>query len=306
MGNFIDLTGNRYGRLVVISRAENQVSAKGNVKTMWLCKCDCGNTKIVSANELRKVNGTRSCGCYRSEYVSTFNRQTKTIHGDRYTHLYREWISMRHRCRDKKNIYYGKKGITVCDEWNNPKDGYINFKHWSLLNGYADNLTIDRIDYNGNYEPNNCRWVSSKDQANNRITNRHIVFNGEDLTISQFSDKIGIIPSTIIYKLNRGISPEEIASNGIRKGIPTFEFENNTYNMYEWGIATGYEYTTIYNRMRNLWSPYDIIMVPPKGRFLNCIYFVDCLNKPIRNQMMEVVYFEDSNTGEKINQNDVN
>lgn len=302
MAKFIDLTGQRFGRLVAIKRVEDQISENGNHKTMWLCKCDCGNTKVVSARELRKENGTRSCGCYRSEYVSTFNRNTKTIHGDRYTRIYREWVSMRARCRDMSKDGYGSKGICVCKEWSDPETGYLNFKHWSLLNGYADNLSIDRINYKGNYCPDNCRWTDAQTQANNRATNRIVTFNGEEMTLTQFADKIGRNRDLILKKLNQGMTPEEIASYKFRKGTPTFTLDGITYNVKEWGIATGYGFNTIYNRMRNHWSPEDIVTIPPMGRYLNAIYFVDSKGKPVPNQMIDGFYFEDPITGEKISQ----
>lgn len=164
MSKLVDLTGQRFGRLVVKALADK---GRKNVSAKWECICDCGNTLIVSASSLRTGN-TRSCGClHRDANQSGHN----TRHGDCYTRLYTIWRSMRQRCGNPKNMdykSYGGRGILVCDEW---KD-YTAFKRWALSNGYADNLSIDRINVDGNYEPGNCRWADAKTQANNRRPRR--------------------------------------------------------------------------------------------------------------------------------------
>lgn len=156
----IDLTGRRYGRLTVIE--ESQVKIRNKVS--WICKCDCGNvTKPIPGNALQSGN-TKSCGCIHSEGL----RERMSKHGLKNTRLYRIWNSMKNRCYNNKRkdfSCYGGRGITVCDEW---KDNFKAFYDWSMANGYTDTLTIDRIDVNGCYCPNNCRWVSMKEQAHNK------------------------------------------------------------------------------------------------------------------------------------------
>lgn len=176
MGTFIDLTGKRFGRLIVIERVENKCGSS----IRWLCRCDCGNTKIIQGGSLKR-NKTKSCGClYKT-------------HGQSYTRLYRCWGGMVQRCTNYNDIetyhLYGGRGITVCDEWRE----FVNFKCWALANGYKEHLTLDRIDNDGNYEPSNCRWATMKEQNNNTRRNVHIKCpDGRVLTRMQLAEEIGI------------------------------------------------------------------------------------------------------------------
>lgn len=156
----IDLTGQRFGRLKVLK--ESGRDGKGEI--LWHCQCDCGVETNVRGYSLRK-NLTKSCGCFEKEARKEGNH---TTHGLSKTRIFKIFHGMKKRCYNPECVAYsnyGGRGIKICDEWLN---NYTSFHDWALSNGYADNLSIDRIDVNGNYEPSNCRWVDAKTQANNR------------------------------------------------------------------------------------------------------------------------------------------
>lgn len=199
-----DLTGMRFGRLTVVSRAENI----GNASS-WNCICDCKRTKVVRGYSI-KNGDTKSCGCLHKEIVS----ETSKIHGN--CRLYRIWLGIKRRCEYSKDVgynLYGGRGISVCKEW---RDSYISFMDWALENGYKDNLTIDRIDVNGNYEPSNCRWATVAEQQNNRRDNVLITYNGETLTASEWSRKTGIKIETLTWRKRKGWSDKDCIETPVK------------------------------------------------------------------------------------------
>ena len=183
----INLMGQRFGRLVVIKRVENR-----GRKVCWCCLCDCGKETVVTSTNL--ITGhSKSCGCMRSDVLIQRNTDVLSIHKGTGTRLFKIWMGMRERCRKKDSIYYkhyASRGITVCTEWQN---SFESFRDWALANGYDDSLSIDRIDVNGNYCPDNCRWATPKEQARNKRTNRY--FQGK--TLPEWADIVGI-PYTVI------------------------------------------------------------------------------------------------------------
>lgn len=210
MSKLHDLSGQRFGRLTVFERAEN----KGK-QTAWLCKCDCGKIVAVMGWNLRTGN-TKSCGCWRDEKVPQVNKELNTRHGESHTKLHKAWCNMRYRCFNAKCKFYdiyGGRGITICDEWSN----YEAFRDWSLANGFAEGLSLDRIDVNGDYCPENCRWVSEKVQQNNKRDNNYLTFNGATHTIQEWADITGIGWSTIKERLKNGWTVDEALTRKPRK-----------------------------------------------------------------------------------------
>lgn len=166
----LDLTGQQFERLKVIAKAEDYISPKGRACDMWLCVCTCGNSKAVRGSSL--LSGlTKSCGCLQKE-ITKKNRET---HGMRNTKLYGEWHGIKTRCMNKNAERfkdYGGRGITVCDEWKNDFQAFYDYV--SKLPHFGEaGYSLDRINNDGNYEPNNVRWATRIEQANNtRRTNR--------------------------------------------------------------------------------------------------------------------------------------
>ena len=211
MSKLIDLTGKRFGRLEVVEKTEK---IRGN--TTWLCKCDCGNYKPVIYWNL--VSGiTKSCGCLQQELRMQGRKNIK--HGGYGTRLYRIYRGMWERCYNKNVSQYpryGGRGIHICEEWLGEK-GFENFREWASTHGYQDDLSIDRIENEKNYSPDNCRWVSNKTQQNNRRVNVILTYKGEKHTMAEWSDIIGIPRATIKSRHRAGWSDEDIITRPIDK-----------------------------------------------------------------------------------------
>lgn len=205
-----DLTGQKFGRWTVIDRASDLITASGNHFTRWNCICDCGTKKEVNANSLLSGRST-SCGCYSKEVSKKVMSNNFKTHGDSKTRLYKIWAGMKKRCNNVNALNYddyGGRGIEICDEWCD----YNSFKEWAIKNEYNDSLSIDRIDVNGNYEPQNCRWVNNKGQANNRRTSVYITYNGETHTIAEWAQKLNMNYKKLHHRLSRGWSIERAFS----------------------------------------------------------------------------------------------
>lgn len=187
MGASIDITSQRFGRLTVVSRGANKGRQYG-----WNCVCDCGNTTHIAGASLRS-GYTKSCGCLRVETT----RQRRSKHQMSNTSEHGIWLAMKRRCYNKNNtdyLRYGGRGIKVCDRWIN-----------SFENFYADmgekpyGCSIDRIDYDGDYTPENCKWSTNIEQANNKSTNARYQYGDENHTIAEWS-RIVEMPQTLLRK----------------------------------------------------------------------------------------------------------
>lgn len=210
LSNKPDLIGQKFGRLTVVAEAPNYKSGKAR----WRCVCDCGGETITATNQLRSGR-TKSCGCLRIE-AATQTRKNVATHGMTGTRIYKCWSGMKGRV--KRNDHY--KSVTICDEW---KNDFTAFYAWSIANGYSDNLTLDRIDTTGNYEPSNCRWVDYKVQENNRTNNHIIEIGGVRRTASEWSRITGIQAATLIIRHNAGwpesdmLIPPDLNNANIRR-----------------------------------------------------------------------------------------
>ena len=206
-----DLSGKYFGRLKVIKQSENDyVNPQGRHFAQWECECSCGNRIVVQGANLRNGN-TSSCGCLHKE---RFNGHK---HGLKHTRLYSIWCAMKARCSNphtKSYRNYGGRGIAVCEEWNND---FMCFYNWAMSNGYEENLSIDRINVNGNYEPSNCRWVNMAVQQNNRSNNRILEYNGQKKTITEWAKYCGLSYRNLYYRLNNGYTIEEAIEKPKRK-----------------------------------------------------------------------------------------
>ena len=182
-GNFKDMTGQKFDRLTVIKYI-------GRFK--WLCICDCGNKHACYGADLRQGK-VKSCGCLRNERV----KETIGTHHSSKEKLWYVWNDMRYRCEKSYHHaykHYGDRGVKVCKEWHD----YINFENWAIDNGYAVGLTIDRINVNGNYEPNNCRWIPQSEQVKN--TRRNL-----DVDLKKLSTETGIKYGTLLYRYHHNL-----------------------------------------------------------------------------------------------------
>lgn len=224
MGKFIDLTGMRFGRWTVIDRATDHFTKSGTRITMWNCVCDCGTHKTVSANSLR-AGLSSSCGCYATEHkrerLAERNRNNAK-HGYAKERLHAIWNGMISRCYNPKNncfSMYGARGISVCEAWRND---YMSFREWALANGYDESAsygecTLDRIDNFKGYYPENCRWATASQQANNRRSNVIVTAFGKSKSLKAWADDTGINYGTLRARIvHRKWSAERAITEPVR------------------------------------------------------------------------------------------
>lgn len=196
------ISGQKFGRLTALYRLHN---TKG--RTKWLCVCECGNLVEVLSNSLLS-NRTKSCGCLHNE-ISSIVGKRNTKHKKCNHRLYRVWSTIKDRCynmNSKDYNNYGGRGIKMYDDWRND---FQVFYEWAMSNGYDDNLTIDRIDNNGNYEPNNCRWFTITQQNRNKRTCKYYTIGGETRCLSEWCEIYNVRYSKVWQRVKHGWSIEE-------------------------------------------------------------------------------------------------
>lgn len=233
----ISHNGERYGRLTIVKDIEDGERPCGQKYRRVECKCDCGN--IINCDLSEVLEGSiSSCKCYRHDY---FTKHGCNMKNHPYRRVYNIYMDIKKRCYNKNSKaypLYGGRGIYMCEEWM--KD-FNSFLKWSLYNGYNDTLTIDRIDFNGNYEPSNCRWTTKKVQANNKRTNKRICIFGITKNVTEWCEFLHIKWGT--YKTRRRLGWTEIDSL-----IKPLKYGNNKY-IHEQIIST---LMSEYARRKNL------------------------------------------------------
>lgn len=210
--------GTKFGKLTAIKEVERIKLPSGQYNRAFLCKCDCGNEKVIRL--LHLVRGRiKTCGCL-SEHHNLSNKP-----------LYRCWRSMKERCYLKSYINaerYSSRGIIVCDEWNN---SFLTFKEWALENGYDPSLRIDRIDNNGNYQPNNCRFVTNQENVNNREMTFMVKYNGIEyafMDVMRLKNINNLHHTTIRTRIKRGWNHDKAIDTPIKNGNYKNRFNTKT------------------------------------------------------------------------------
>ena len=246
----LNLVGKRFGRLVVLRFSG--INKNGN--STWVCRCDCGTEKVVSGAHLQSGAST-SCGCIRREQLQT--------HGGSKTRLYGIWNAMKARCYNPHNnryAIYGGRGITICDEW---RDDFEAFSQWAYTHGYRDDLTIDRIDNDQGYFPENCQWSTAKTQANNKSNNNVLTYMGETHTVAEWAEKYGLDYHTLLNRLRTSKwSYHDALTTPVKESERLLELNGEVHNMAEWGRITGFGKEAIRSRLKLGWSVEDTLTKP--------------------------------------------
>ena len=201
MGKLVDLVGMKYHRLTVVSRAPNK-----RTSSAWNCVCECGGEVVVTGTDLRNGH-TKSCGCFRKETT----RATRRKHGATGTPTYEAWKSMKKRCSNQENSdfpSYGGRGIQVCERWINSFPNFLE----DMGERPENKSSIDRINNNGNYEPENCRWSTQKEQCNNKRNNVLLTHNGKTQSLTLWAEELGCTKSVLRARKSRTWSDEKTLS----------------------------------------------------------------------------------------------
>lgn len=246
------LTSKKFGRLTVIKDSGQRA---GNGSILWECDCSCGKKgNLVRGTDL--LNGTiKSCGCYSTDKL----REVATTHGlskvnGKKTKLFMAWDSMRQRCYNKNHASYkdyGGRGIDICPEW------YGDFKvfhEWAVNNGFSEELSIDRIDNDKGYSPDNCRWVDAKTQIRNRRNTVTYEWQGEEYTLAELGELSGVNKMTIKSRLNSGATLKEALSPKVGNSVLLMTYKGETKPIKQWCTELSLNYPTVRNRHYKGWT----------------------------------------------------
>lgn len=257
-----DLTGNRYGKLTVIEYAGYKTGTTGVNYHQWLCKCDCGNTKIATTTALLSGH-CKSCGCmpHKPHHPHFTHHLTNTK-------IHNVWKAMKGRCytlTDSAYDRYGARGIKVCDEW---KNDFMKFYEWCIDHGYKEvtghnkTYTIDRMDPNGDYEPSNCRLATMKQQSTTKTNTKYVDLDGILYTTRELSDKYHIPYAKLRARLDNGESTKQALFGDHSKIKHKIEYKGEIHSVPEWSEITGIKKETIYARFYSGLTPEQIFETP--------------------------------------------
>ncbi|MFA7177604.1 MAG: hypothetical protein WC114_10175 [Smithellaceae bacterium] len=238
---YASLAGQRFGRLEVLYYVGQRYAS-------WLCLCDCGQHTAVAGGALRKGK-TRSCGCLQAERSAA----ASTVHGGYGTTEYRRWDSMIQRCVNKNHKHYhnyGGRGIKVCERWRNSFAAFLE----DLGPRPSANHSIDRIDNNGDYCPENCRWATKAEQVRNTRRNRLVAFRGETLCVADLARRHGLTPQALQGRLNAGWPVERAITTPIRPHLRMLTHNGKTLSVTGWARELGVRYGLLANRLACGWS----------------------------------------------------
>jgi hypothetical protein len=203
--------GDRYGKLTIV----REVAPMGKFRKV-LCVCECSNEKEILLQNLRS-GITISCGCYHKQRIKDPKPQTRKENFEyKETRLFKIWEGIKKRCYNKRchaYKYYGAKGIELFTDWHR----FLDFRKWALNNGYSDKLTIERMNVEKNYEPGNCTWIPLSDQNNNKSNSRKVRHGNDEMTVAEWSKKLGIKLMTLTRRLNAGWSVQDALFKPIDK-----------------------------------------------------------------------------------------
>jgi len=240
MGKFIDITGQQFNNFIVLEFLNKR--DKHN-KLLWLCECQCENKTLVEVTAQALKKGKRkSCGCTYATIVpySPYKKRLQSI-----------YFNMISRCYKPSNPsykYYKEKGIIVCDEWLDKKDGFFNFYNWAINNGYQENLTIDRENNHGDYEPLNCRWITMREQSNNRDVTIKINIDGNNIPLSELADDVNINYATLISRIKSGWN-DDILTLPLKKER-LININGEVKNLKEWSEFIGVSTSCFHHRLK--------------------------------------------------------
>lgn len=247
MGKYNDpaYIGKKYNMLTVIG-FEHHVTNAGSNEWWWRVRCDCGVEKLARPIEVKSGHCV-SCGCYRK----TLGAESRT-HGESHTRLHNIWTGINKRCNPttQNSLRYGKRGITMCEDWHD----YSKFRDWALANGYEDGLTIERKDVNGDYCPENCTWISLGEQARNRRTTHWVEYNGKRMSLAEACEIAGLPYKQVFHRIARLKWPVEKALSEPMRGPSELKRKCDEHGM---------NYNRVYNRIYVYgWTEEEALNIP--------------------------------------------